>query len=111
LYTAPDTALPPSTQANGGESTTRPATFTRKNLILNYASSAAGAIQVEILDEQGKPVEGRTLTDMPPLFGDELHAVVSWKSGADLSDLSGEPVRFRFVLKDADLFALRTGTP
>jgi hypothetical protein len=79
-------------------------------LILNYATSAAGSIQVEVQDAQGTPIAGRSLADMPMLFGDELDAVVSWKSGNDLSDLIGKPVRFRFVLKDADLFALRTGS-
>jgi hypothetical protein len=97
--------------ARGGEFTTRPVTFTGRNLILNYATSAAGAIQVEVQDEQGKPIEGRTLADMPALFGDELDAVVRWTSGDDLSGLIGKSVRFRFVLRDADLFALRTGTP
>jgi hypothetical protein len=92
-----------------GEFTTRPVTFTGKNLILNYSTSAAGSIQVELQDEQGKQIEGRMLTDMPPLFGDELDAVVQWKTGADLSGLIGKSVRFRFVLKDADLFALRVG--
>jgi hypothetical protein len=96
--------------AAGGEFTTRPLTFTGKHLILNYSTSAAGAIQVEVQDAQGNPIEGRSLADMSALFGDELDAVVSWKSGSDLSSLIGEPVRFRFVLKDADLFALRTGT-
>jgi len=96
--------------AAGGEFTTRPVTFTGKNLILNYATSAAGAIQVEVQDAHGKPIEGRSLADMPVLFGDELDAVASWKSGSDLSSLIGKPVRFRFVMKDADLFALRTGT-
>ena len=96
--------------AAGGEFTTRPLTFTGKHLIVNYATSAAGSIQVEVQDAQGKPIEGRSLADMPPLFGDELDAVVSWKSGSDLSSLIGKPVRFRFVMKDADIFALRTGT-
>jgi hypothetical protein len=40
----------------------------------------------------------------------QLYAFVSWKSSSDLSSLIGKPVRFRFVLKDADLFALRTGS-
>jgi hypothetical protein len=96
--------------AEGGEFTTRPLTFNGKHLILNYATSAAGSIQVEVQDAQGKPIEGRSLADMPVLFGDELDAVVSWKTGSDLSSFIGKPVRFRFVMKDADLFALRTGT-
>jgi hypothetical protein len=96
--------------ASGGEFTTRPVIFTGKNLILNYATSAAGGIQVEVQDQQGKPIGGRTLVEMPVLFGDELDAVVRWNSGSDLSSLIGKPVCFRFVLKDADIFALRTGT-
>ncbi len=96
-------------EAAGGEFTTRPVTFSGKNLILNYATSAAGSLQIELQDEQGKPITGYTLADHAPLFGDELDAVIKWKSGGDLSALVGKPVRFRFLLKDADLFALRTG--
>jgi len=95
--------------AAGGEFTTRPVTFTGKSLILNYATSAAGSVQVELQDEQGQPIGGFGAADMPLLFGDELDAAVSWRSGSDLSSLIGKPVRFRFLLKDADLFAMRTG--
>ena len=94
--------------ARGGEFTTRPITFGGGRLILNYATSAAGSIQVELQNEQGQPIPGHSLADIAPLFGDELDAVVRWKSGRDLSSLIGKAVRFRFVLKDADLFALRT---
>jgi len=44
---------------------------------------------------------------MEPLFGDELDAAIPWKGGRDLLGLAGEPVRFRFELRDADLFAMR----
>lgn len=97
--------------ARGGEFTTRPITFGGRQLVLNYATSAAGSIQVELLNEEGQVIKGRAQSDMAPLFGDELDAVVQWKSGSDLSDLIGKPVRFRFLLKDADLFALRTANP
>jgi hypothetical protein len=33
--------------------------------------------------------------------------VVHWQGRSDLSALAGRPVRLRFVLKDADVFALR----
>jgi len=32
---------------------------------------------------------------------------VRWKQGADVGALAGKAVRLRFVMKDADLFALR----
>ncbi len=90
-----------------GELTTRPLTFSGKNLLLNYSTSASGSVQVEIQDEQRKPFPGYSLSEMDLLFGDELDAVVKWKSGQDISGLIGKPVRLRFVLKDADLFSLR----
>ena len=93
--------------AGGGEFSTRPIVFSGKNLILNCATSAAGSVRVEIQDENGKVLPGFSLAGMNPYFGDELDAVVTWKSGSDMSGLIGKPVRLHFVLKDADLFALR----
>ena len=31
----------------------------------------------------------------------------SWMNGSDVSSLAGKPIRLRFRLKDADLFALQ----
>jgi hypothetical protein len=93
---------------SGGEFTTQPLLFTGTNLCLNYATSAAGSIRVEIQDQGGKGIPGFALADMPVLFGDELDTVVTWQKDRNLSSLIGKPVRFRFVIRDADLFALRT---
>ena len=95
----------------GGEFTTRPVVFSGKHLVLNYSTSVVGSIQVELQDAVGKPVADHTLDDMDPLYGDELDAVVTWKSGSDLSPWTGKPVRFRFVMKDADLYAIRATDP
>ena len=91
----------------GGEMVTRPLMFSRRELRLNYSTSAAGSVRVEIRDVGGKPVKGFALRDMTPMFGDELDRALAWKGGSDLSALAGKPVRLRFVLKDADVFALR----
>lgn len=91
----------------GGEMVTKPFTFSGSVLRLNARTSAAGAIQVEIQDEHGHPVSGFKLDDMAPWFGDALGAPVAWKNGCDLSRLAGQPIRLRFSLKDADLFALQ----
>ena len=97
-------------ERKAGEFTTRPLSFEGDKLVLNYATSAAGSVQVEIQDADGQPIANYALADMKPLFGDELDAVAEWQSGSDLSPLTGETVRFRFVLSDADLFSLRTET-
>lgn len=92
---------------SGGELVTKPLTFTGNELILNFSSSAAGGIQVEIQDETGNPIPGFTLEDSAPIFGDTIERVVTWENGSDLSSIEGKPVRIRFVLKDADLYSLR----
>ncbi|MDF9409151.1 hypothetical protein L7E55_12425 [Pelotomaculum isophthalicicum JI] len=94
---------------NGGEFTTRPLTFNGKHLILNYSTSAVGFVKVEIQDQKGKPLPGYTLDDMLPLYGNELDSPVEWQTGSNIASLNGQIVRFRFFLKDADIYALRTG--
>ena len=91
----------------GGEMTTKPFVFAGAALHLNYATSAAGEVRVEVQDEQGCPAPGLSFEDMDGLFGDDLDAVVNWRGGGDLSRLAGRPVRLRFRLKDADVFSLR----
>lgn len=95
----------------GGELLTHPFTFEGSELELNYRTSAAGSIRVGILDAEGKSIPGYTLDDSSEIIGDEIARVVAWKQGADVRRLAGQPVRLRFVMKDADLFALRFLNP
>jgi hypothetical protein len=91
----------------GGQLVTRPLVFDGRWLALNFATSAAGGIRVEIQDAAGRPLENFALDDCPPLFGDTIERRVTWNAGADVGTLSGRAVRLRFELKDADLYALR----
>lgn len=93
--------------ASGGELVTKPLTFTGDHLRLNFATSAAGTIRVELQHPDGKPVPGFSLADCHDVFGDTVDRVVSWKSDAKLAEVGGEPVRLRFVLNDADLYSFR----
>ena len=92
---------------SGGDLVTKPVVFAGKTLSLNFATSAAGSLRVELLDRSGKPLPGYTFDDCDELFGDTLDRTVTWKSRADLSSLTGRVVRIRFVLRDADLFAFQ----
>lgn len=91
---------------DGGEMITKPLTFTGSTLLLNFATSAAGSIRVEIQDQAGKPIPGFALADCHEVIGNEIERAVTWR-GASLAALAGKPVRLRLVMKDADLFALR----
>jgi len=81
--------------------------FSGQELAINYRTSAPGFVRVEIQDGAGQPIPGYTLDDCPEIIGDEIERRVVWKQGTDVSRLAGQPVRLRFVMKDADLFALR----
>lgn len=91
----------------GGELVTRPFIFAGSRLVLNFATSAAGSVRVEIQDASGKPIPGHTAGDSVEMVGNALERAVSWKSGLDVSKLAGKPMRLRFLLKDADLYAMR----
>ena len=92
----------------GGELVTKPLIFAGRELVLNFSSSAAGSIRVEMLrDQMNMPVKGFGLEDCVEVLGDELERVVRWKEGRALGGLAGTPVRLRFVLRDAELFSFR----
>ncbi|MCP4788358.1 MAG: hypothetical protein GY903_18090 [Fuerstiella sp.] len=81
--------------------------FQGSTLELNYSTSAAGSVSVEIQDVNGDPIDGRALADCHEIFGDEIERTVTWKDGTGLKQLAGRPVRLRFVMKDADLFSFQ----
>ena len=96
-----------SADYEGGEVLTKAFTFKGDELTLNYESSAAGEVRVEIQDERGNPLPGYELDQCLPIFGDEIERVVRWADGTDVSELADKPIRLRIFLRDADLFAIR----
>ncbi len=92
---------------DGGEMLTKALTFSGNRLMLNFATSAAGGIRVEVQDADGKPIAGYSRAESVELIGNEIERAVRWKGGNDLGRLAGRPVRLRFVMRDADLYALR----
>ena len=90
-----------------GELITKPFTFSGSQLTLNYETSAAGGIRVEIQHAEGEPIPGCQLDESVELVGDEIERVVSWQAGPDLSRHAGTSVRLRFVMRDADVYSLR----
>jgi len=94
---------------SGGEFTTKPLIFQGRELVLNYSTSAAGSIKVELQDPDGRPIPNFGLEECEEIYGDEIEGMVSWRGGPDLGRLSGRPVRLRFAMKDADLLSLGFG--
>ncbi len=91
----------------GGEFLTKPLIFKGDRLVLNYATSVAGGLRVEIQDAAGQPIDGYRLSECVEIFGDEIERVVRWENGSDVGSLAGRAVRLRFVMAAADLYAIQ----
>lgn len=81
--------------------------FEGDELVLNYSTSAAGSIRVELQDEAGKPIDRFALGKSKLLIGDEIDGPMSWEHGGSAAELQGKPIRLRFVMRDADLYSFR----
>ncbi|HRX78646.1 MAG TPA: hypothetical protein P5307_06260 [Pirellulaceae bacterium] len=81
--------------------------FNGNELEINYSTSAAGKIVVEVQDAHGTAIPGFTLADCAPIYGDHIARVVKWNDSTDLGELAGKPIRLRFEMSDADLYSLK----
>lgn len=91
-----------------GEMLTRPLVFSGERLEVNYATSAAGAVMVEMCDESGKALEGFSFNDAEVLYGNEIDHCLTWRgSETGLGRWAGRPVRLRVRMSDADLYAFQ----
>jgi hypothetical protein len=92
---------------NDGELTISPFRFDGKALSLNFRTSTAGFIRVELQDFMGRPLKGYSLDESVELRGDELEGRACWKQGHDVSALAGQLIRMRIAMSCADLFSFK----
>jgi hypothetical protein len=88
----------------GGSFTTKPFIFDGHKLVLNYATSAVGSIQWELLDGNGNPFPGFGLQQTKPLSGDEVEHIIDIPTPRHLET---KPLRLHFILRDADLYSFQ----
>jgi len=92
------------TEAGGtGTVVTKPVVCSGKALRVS-ADAAGGSVRVAI-----EGADGFGLEQAVPIAADVTDGVVSWKAGQDLSKLVGKPIRLRFELKSARLYAFGFG--
>ena len=90
--------------AEGGTLTTRPVTFSGKQLFVN-ADADGGEVAVEVLGRDGTVMEPFTRAACRPVSTDSTLQRVAWRGAEDLSAACGRPVRFRFHVRSASLYA------
>lgn len=76
-----------------------------RQLKLNYSTSAAGTVRVELRDAQGRPIAGYGRDDCQEIIGDEIERTVQWSGGNSLPR-GVDVVTLRFHLQDADLYSV-----
>ena len=76
-------------------------------MFVNFSTSAAGGLSIEITEPDGKPIDGFSSENAVELIGNEIEKEVKWKSSETLKRLSGKPVRIRFLLSDAHVYSFR----
>lgn len=83
---------------------TRPVRFSGRHLFVNV-DAPQGALRAEALDAAGAVVPGFSAEDCVAVSGDTTKARISWKGKADLAELCGKDLRFRFVLEKGTLYS------
>ena len=90
--------------AAAGTITTRKVRFQGRHLFVNL-EAPRGQLRAEVLDESGAVIAPFSLAQCVPVSGDHTRVRVVWKDSAHLGRVAGRPVRFRFQLRDARLYA------
>ena len=92
---------------NGGEFLTPPLTFSGDRLCLNADCGGLGEVWVELQDAVGVPVPGYTVDDAVSIDRNGTAQEVWWEAGPDVGRLAGRPVRLRFRMRSAKLYAFQ----
>ena len=91
----------------GGEIVTPPIRFEGERLKLNLDTGGGGSVLVELRGQDGRPVKGYTEKEASFICGNSVRMPVCWGEKQDVSELSGKPIRIRFVMRDCKLYAFQ----
>jgi hypothetical protein len=84
--------------------TTRCVRFTGKYLFVNIDADD-GQFRAEVLDESDQVIAPFSRDNCVPIIADKTLQLVRWKDASDLAAVAGKPVKFRFYLRNGQLYA------
>ncbi len=90
-----------------GELLTKPMIFLGSKLLLNVDTSATGELKVQIEAEDGTPLKDFDLESCDTIHANDCSKAVSWNHVHDVSGLSGNSVRLRFLMRNTKLYAFQ----
>lgn len=88
----------------GGSLVTEPFTWEGERLCVN-AVADDGAVTVELLDVDGRPVPGYGAEDATSLNEDSVRQAVVWGENSRLPDRANGPIRLRVSLTNAEVYS------
>jgi hypothetical protein len=77
-----------------------------RKIRINAVTARAGHIRIEVVDLAKGVAAGRSFADCDPVVGDRFRYPVTWKGEEDLGHTPGAPVRLRFQMERAAIYAL-----
>ena len=93
---------------------TQPFISSGDRLIINAFCGKYGYVKVEVTDEGGKVVPGRSPRECDPFAADAVSHVVTWNDNSTLDGSPGTGTserspfrRLRFLMRAAELFSFR----
>lgn len=89
-----------------GTAITRPVLLDGHRISLNLSTSASGYAKVILTDAEGAELPGFGAAEALEIVGDQIDFTAAWKGDPRLEALKGTPVRIKFLLRDADLYAV-----
>ena len=89
----------------GGEFVTPPLIFAGNRLELNVDCGALGEVCVEIQEARGEPIAGHSMEEAVSVDLNGVAQEVWWRNGPNVSGLAGRPIRLRFRMRSAKLYA------
>jgi hypothetical protein len=89
----------------GARMYTRPFILRGRELRINFATSAAGAVKIRMIKADGSDLDADTM-DTDEMFGDSTERRVHFTTG-EIDKFIGQPVVLRFDLWDADVYSFK----
>ena len=86
-----------------GELQTEAMRFKGEYFFIN--ADVKGSLYVEILDKDGKVINGFSKDDCVKVTGDNTKQMVTWKNNNSLKSLANTTIRVKFYLSDGDLYS------
>ena len=87
-----------------GTLTTRPVRFSGKHMFVNVDCDG-GQLRAEILDSQNEVIAPFSQDNCVPIEVDKTLEAVRWRGVSDLSKVAGKTVKFRFYLRNGQLYS------